>query len=384
MRGVVVGLLLAGLAGTASPALARAPACAGRLIEAVGQPLDLKTPLDEPNRLGLSFGVAVGLDDSENPAGLWPRDTIQAAPACVIRTFEAAGKHFTLSGGLDRVPPRFAVSDTGETLALTILPSISEAYAMQRTGTEGIVEIQHFISALVLLRPTRVFVLKLYDGLPADDALIENMKAAAARTLPVLASFHSTSRAVSLNLPTISGRDAFFLRPPTPDNPAVVTAADGQFFHRGEDGAVTMLASGMVCPAIQDGFSRDDMLVVDTSERGMDLACRFFGDAAWFSTFVTRFEDGRSEQAQFDDYLAQSRKAAPPAGEIVTDKIPRGGLRAVWRDGKGQRQEMWLLRLGKWYVQIRITADAAQATGIDTAATAILDLARRTVHEASA
>ncbi|HWW25233.1 MAG TPA: hypothetical protein VNZ85_04975 [Caulobacter sp.] len=384
MRGIVVGLLLAGLVGTASPALAQAPTCAGRLIETIGQPLDLKTPLDEPTRVGFSFGIAVGLDDSLNPAGLWPRDTIQAAPACAIRTFEAAGKRFTLSGGLGRVPPRFAVSDTGETLALTILPSISEAYAMQRTGTEGTVKVEHFISALVLLRPTRVFVLKLYDGLPADDALIEDMKAAAARTLPVLASFHSTSRAVSLNLPTISGRDAFFLRPPGPDNLAVITAADGQFFHRGEDGAVTMLASGMVCPATQDGFSRDDMLVVDTTDRGMDLACRFFGDAAWFSTFVTRFEDGRSEQAQFDEYLAQGRQAAPPVGEIVTDKMPRGGLRAVWRDARGQRQEMWLLRLGKWYVQVRITADPARATGIDDAATAILDIARRTIHEASA
>jgi len=381
MRGIVIGLLLAGMA--ASPALAGTPACADRLIEAVGRPLDLGTPLDEPTRLGLSFGLTIGLDDSSNPAGLWPRDTIQAAQACPIRTFDAAGKHFTLSGGLGRVPPRFAVSDAGETLALTILPSIHEAYAMQRGGMEGTVEVKHPISALVLLRPTRIFVLKLYDGLPADDALVEDMKAAAARALPVLASFHSTSRAVSLNLPTISGRGAFLLRPPTPDNPAVITSADGTVFRRGEDGAVTMVASGLVCPAAQGGFSRDDMLVIDTTDDGRDLACRFFGDAGWFSTFVTRFDDGRSEQIQFDDYLVQSRQAAPPVGEIVTDKMPRGGLRAVWRDVRGQRQEMWLLRLGRWYVQIRITTDPARADGIDAAATAILDIARRTVHEAS-
>jgi hypothetical protein len=383
MRSIIVGLVFAGLA-MASPALAEAPACAGRMVEAAGQPLDLKTPLDEPTRLGLSFSVAVGLDDSANPAGLWPRDTIQAAPACPIRTFEAAGKRFTLSGGLNRVPPRFAVSDTGEILALAILPSIPEAYAMQRSGLEGTMEIKHSIAALVLLRPTRIFVLRLYDGLPADDALVEDMKAAAARALPVLASFHSTSRAVSLNLPTISGRDAFFLRQPTPDNLAVITAADGDVFRRGEDGAVTMVASGFVCPTAQGGFSRDDLLVIDTTDGGKDLACRFFGDAAWFSVFVTRFDDGRSEQAQFDEYLAQGRQAAPPVGEIVIDKMPHGGLRAVWRDAKGQRQEMWLLRLGRWYVQFRITADPAQAAGTDAAATAILDLARRTVHEASA
>jgi hypothetical protein len=331
----------------------------------------------------LSFGLAIGLDDSENPDGPWPRDTIQAAPACPIRTFEAAGQRFTLSGGFGRVPPRFAVSDKGETFALTILPSIPEAYAIQQAGAQGEMQVNHPISALVLLRPTRIFVLKLYDGLPADDALVEDIKAAAARTLPVLASFHSPSRAVSLNLPTVSGHDAFFLRPPSPGNIPLITAADGDLFRRGDDGSVIMTASGFVCPAVQDGFSRDDMLVIDTTNGGSDLACRFFGDAAWFSAFVTRFVDGRTEEAQFKAYLAQSRQAAPPAGEVAIDKLPRGGRRAVWRDARGQRQEMWLLRLGQWYVQLRITADPAQAAKIDAAANAILDIARRTIHEAS-
>lgn len=382
MRGVV-GILFAGLVAAASPALAAEPTCAGRLLPAIGQPIVLKTPLDEPTRLGLSFGVAIGLDDSENPEGVWPRDAIKAAPACPIRTFDAAGQRFALSGGLGRVPPRFAVSDAGETLALTILPSIPEAFALQQGGTSGTTRIDHPITALVLLRPTRTFVLKLYDGQPTDDALVEDMKAAAGRTLPALANFHSTSRAVSLNLPTASGHDAFFLRSPSPANVAVITAPDGEIFRRGDNGAVTMAASGFVCPAAQDGFSRDDMLVIDTTGGGADLACRFFGDGAWFSTFVTRFADGRSERDQFNNYLAQSRKAAPPVGDIATDKLPRGGLRAVWRDAKGQRQEMWLLRLGQWYIQFRITADPAQAPRIDAAATAILDLARRTVHEAS-
>jgi hypothetical protein len=383
MRRTIFGALFTSLVTVVSPALAAPPTCADRPIEAVGKPLELTAPLDEPTRLGLSFGLAIALDDSENPEGLWPRDAIKAAPACPLRTFEASGKRFTLSGGLERVPPRFAVANNGETLALTILPSIPEAYAIQRGGAVGAIQVSHPISALVLLRPTRIFVLKLYDGLPADDVLVEDMKAAAERTLPVLASFHSPSRAVSLDVATSSGRQSFFLRPPSPDNLAIITGPDGDLFRRGDEGAVVMSASGFVCPAKQDGFSRDDMLAIDPTGAGGDLACRFFGDKSWFSAFVTRFEDGRSEEKQFQAYLDEGRKAAQPVGKVAIDKLPHGGRRAIWADAQGHRQEMWLLRLGKWYVQLRITGDPDDTAAIEAAASALLDLARRTVHEAS-
>lgn len=382
MRGLIAGLLLAGLAATAaSPALAQAPTCSDILLKGGGAPIVLSAPLDEATRLGLSFSLAIGLDDSQSAAGLWPRDTIQTAPACPLRAFDAAGKRYTLSGGINRVPPRFATAPNGDTLALTILPSIPEGYAIHKRGAEGNVEVKRPISALVLLRPTRFFVLKLYDGQPADDALVEDMKAAATRSLPVLASFHPTSRAVSLDVAVASGRQAFFLRPPSVGTTALITGPDGDLFKAGVDGALILPASGFVCPADANGFSRGDMLVIDPADGGSDLACRFFGADSWFSAFVTRFDDGRSEEQQFKIYLAQGQQAAPPVGEVKIDKLPRGGRRAVWTDAEGQRQEMWLLRLGKWYVQLRVTATPGDAAAVDAAATALLDLARRSVHE---
>ena len=382
MRAWIAGLLLSGLVATAaSPALARAPTCSDVLFKGGAAPIVLSAPLDEPTRLGLSVALAVGLDDSENSEGVWPRDTIKSAPPCPLRTFDAAGKHFTLAGGTDRVPIRFATEPNGDTLALAVLPSIPEAYALYKAGTNGDVEVKHPITALVLLRQTRYFVLRLYDGQPADDALIEDMKAAASRTLPVLASFHPPSRAVSLDVIVASGRQAFFLRPPGAGGTALITGPDGDLFKGEADNAVMLPASGFVCPGDQSGFSRGDMLAIDATDGGSDLACRFFGRDGWFSAFVTRFDDGRSEDAQFKTYLAQGRQAAPPAGAVTTDKLPGGGQRAVWTDAQGQRQEMWLLRLGKWYVQLRITTAPSGAAAIDTAASGLLDLARRSVHE---
>ncbi len=385
MRSWIAGMLLSALVGlAASPALAQTPKCSDILLKGGGAPIVLSTPLDEPTRLGLSLSLAVGLDDSQNAEGLWPRDTIGAAPACPLRAFDAAGVHFTLSGGLDRVPPRFATASNGDTLALVILPSIPEGYALYKGGADGQFEVKHPITALVLLRQTRFFVVRLYDGQPTDDALVEDMKAAAAHTLPVLASFHPPSRAVSLEVAVASGRQSFFLRPPSAAVAvAQITRPDGDLFAAGADDAVVLPASGFVCPADQGGYARGDMLAFDAADGGSDLACRFFGKDSWFSAFVTRFADGRSQDKQFDAYLADSRRAAPPVGPVATDKLPRGGLRAVWTDAGGQRQEMWLLRLGQWYVQMRITAKPEDAVAIDAAAQAVLDQARRTVHEAS-
>lgn len=384
MRGWIVGLLLAGLgAAMATPALAQTPTCSDILLKGGGAPIVLSAPLDEPTRLGLSFSLATGLGDSQSAEGLWPRDAIKSAPPCPVRTFDAAGKPFTLSGGIGRVPPRFATAPGGDNLALILLPSIREGYAFYKDNAQGEMKLEHPITALVLLRQTRYFVLKLYDGQPTDDALVEDLKAAATRALPVLASFHPTSRAVSLDVAVASGRQAFFPRPPGTSGAALITGPDGDLLKGGADGAVTLPASGFVCPANQSGFSRGDMLAIDATDGGSDLACRFFGANSWFSVFVTRFVDGRSEEAQFKTYLVEGRHAAPPVGKVKIEKLPRGGRRAIWTDAEGQRQETWLLRLGKWYVQLRITTGSGDDGAIDTAAEALFDLARRSIHEAS-
>lgn len=386
MRKIVIGALIAGLALAATSARAAdAPVCAPNLGGS-GERISLAAPLDEPTRLGLSLSVALGLDDSENPQHLWPRDVIESAPACALRDFEAAGKHFTLSGGVERVPPRFAVAKEGEIMALAILPSIPEGYAIYKGGANGATTVQHPNTALVLLRPTRLFVLALYDGQPSDDRLVEDMKAAANRGLPVIASFHMPSGAVSLNLATASGHDAFFLRLPASDMVAIITAADGDLFRKTPDGGVIMTASGFACPAAQKGFRRDDMLVIDARQGGVDLACRFFGtdDDDWISTFVTRYDDGRSEAAQFDTYLREGRQSAPPNGEVAVDQFDqRGGRRAIWTDREGRWQEMVLVRLGKWYVQLRATSGQTHAADVEAAIQAIVETARRTVHEAA-
>jgi len=169
-----------------------------------------------------------------------------------------------------------------------------------------------------------------------------------------------------------------------------LTRADGVFFVDAAEGAVRFTASGFVCPAAAGSLERADLLVVDPADGGRDLGCRLFkaGDKTWISVFVTRYDDGRSAQTQFDTHISEAVAVAPPAPgspdldpPLAAGAPPLPSHGRFWKDAEGRGQGVWLCRVGRWYVEVRATFAEGDETALGEAAGAIFRSAYRTIHD---
>jgi hypothetical protein len=168
------------------------------------------------------------------------------------------------------------------------------------------------------------------------------------------------------------------------------TQADGTYFLDAPEGAVRFASSGFVCPASAGALQRADLLLVDPADGGRDLGCRLFkdGDKTWISVFVTRYDDGRAAQAQFDTHVSEATSVAPPAPgstdlapPLATGAPPMPSHGRFWKDAEGRGQGVWLCRVGRWYVEVRATFAPGDEATLGEAAGLIYRSAYRTIHD---
>jgi len=168
------------------------------------------------------------------------------------------------------------------------------------------------------------------------------------------------------------------------------TQADGAYFVDAPQGAVRFAASGFVCPAAAGGLQRADLLLVDPADGGRDLGCRLFkdGDKTWISVFVTRYDDGRPAQAQFDTHVSEATSVTPPApgsadlaAPLAPGAPPLPSHGRFWQDEEGLGQGVWLCRVGRWYVEVRATVAQGDEAAVGEAAELIFRSAYRTIHD---
>jgi hypothetical protein len=155
------------------------------------------------------------------------------------------------------------------------------------------------------------------------------------------------------------------------------TQADGTYFVAQADGSVRHAPSGLVCPAQIGAFVRRDMTVIDPTDGGIDIDCRFFAAKSWVSAFDTKYQNMTLDSV-FDGYLKGAKDNDGvdhdlPAPGAVTSSLPvRSGF---WQARDGKLQGMWVAAKGDWYLELRVTYVAGDEAGVTAVAQQILDLA---------
>ncbi len=367
MRLIALGLAAAMIAAFGGPARAEDQPCAVNL-PIPSSLIELNAPLDETARTGLAFSVQTALSDSEG--GDWPFDVIGEAPPCSVAEITVDEETYTLSSGGDRVPLRYLTDKDGRVLAyLALAPSIEQAASLAASGHVGDFEADSPITMLTVTGSMQT-VVRLYEGQPSDDLLIEDIQRMLRRELSPIARYHRESNSVSIVVPTQSGRQAVIGRVP-----ASIMEVDGEMFVADPDGAYRMTASGFRCPESFGDFHRGDMLVMDPNRGGDDLACRFFEARGWISVFVTRIEPAPTAKKQYGQYLYEATSTNPPVGLVGEIRYPNGAYGAMWTAEDGRRQGVALLRSGHWYVEVRTTHRPDAEAEMKAAIEAVLEAA---------
>jgi hypothetical protein len=298
LAAVVLGLILA--AGTAQ---AQAPVCPGPLVGLAGA-VAFDEPLNEPDRLGLSRAIAKAL---RRPAG-WPEKQIAAAPRCVIGMLDTGGEPQDILAGVEPAPLRWVRSDARK---LTVF--------LVAGAEEGAVQPYY----LMAKGPARTFVLRVYEGAPAEDDVRRDLGLGLEGHITPVAMYDPVGGAVSLFWPTRSGLTAFLAGPvATEARPATFIGPDGRYFTPTRRAALQMAGSGMLCPDVAGGLTRGVLKVNNGDMAGLDLACDYSQGAATLQLYVTRKQD-RDPSGVFDTVVREVTQQIPEA-HTAGDLIPRG------------------------------------------------------------
>ena len=159
-----------------------------REIKPVGRPRTFPSTLDEPARLGLSAAVLITLG-SDKPN--WPLDEISKQTPCPIDSFTASGATYTLSGGTEWVPPRFARAEGRQDyvfLAAGLSPEEGHDWFVKSPRAAQIT-VKRPTFYLTLVRERARQVLRVYDGFPAAHELKADMAAAIEQRLERIAVY---------------------------------------------------------------------------------------------------------------------------------------------------------------------------------------------------
>jgi hypothetical protein len=231
-----------------------------------------------------------------------------AAPHCVIGMLDTGAEPADIAAGSDPAPLRWVTSDARK---LTVF--------LVAGAQEGSVQPYY----LMARGPERSFVLRVYEGTPAEDEVRRDLRLGLAGQITPLAMYDPVGGAVSLFAPTRSGISAFLAGPvPTEARPATFIGPDGRYFLPTRLAALRMAGSGMLCPDVAGGLARGVLKVNNGDMAGLDLACAYSRDAATLQLYVTRKQD-RDPALVFETVVGEVTQQIPEARR-TDDLIARG------------------------------------------------------------
>jgi hypothetical protein len=345
---VAMAALIMGGATAATAADCPPPAKGGKEIAIV-------SPMDEPTRLGIAMSTFVALVDSEG--GDWPRDVVKETESCRLGDIQVGKETVTLWSGHDRAPPVWAKTSDGRLAFIAVGPSIEEAYALyKKPSSDGSITLKQKPAFVLAVSRGEIwrYVSVFYDGLPPLDVLKADIERALTGQIPLVATYHAPSKAVTLERPSQSGRNAVMFGPlPDGKGSAFLGRGDGDYFVDTPDGAARMTASGFRCPAEFGEFKRMDLLLVNVSTDLRDQGCRYILGGNWFSLFVTRIPDPSFDIA--GEIASRVKTANTGPGVPTPMNLPAGYLGQAWRDREGSGQALMMTRRGPYIVEFRAT-----------------------------
>ena len=275
----IIGLLTAVAAALSLAGAAEAKDC-GPALEQTGHALELKTPLDEPVRLGLAWSLYYGLND--------PTDHLLArisqAQGCALKSFTARGRTFGLYTGFRGLPPRWATSPDDPAIAyLASAPTIEEGFAASGAGTNQSLMVWRKMYVLVVARGRTRHLVRLYDGVPDVETLSADMAAALDQRSPVIADFDPARMAVSFEAPTRSASPTVFLRGGGPRTESAAGACRFSYTHDIQD----RLVQPELARRIGAGASSFDIRHPTIQASGDGIVDLFFTHGALFARVPT-------------------------------------------------------------------------------------------------
>ncbi len=346
------GLTVAGLALAASLVAAPALAC-GDAGSAAAKALPAYR-LDTPWYSGLATSLQLGLLPDSFPA----KDIAKAKSPCRRADFQAGGQAWTLYGDkdADEGPPRWATAggDRKRIVFLAFSPHPEAAYAWakarQASGDRsGDATFDRWVWVLALTDGNERRIYALYDAMPTDERLVDDMRAVLEGRFPALTVFDvkkadyadNAAMVLPLSLGTLmtKARNA-------PDDGADLTAA----FSLAADGRATAAASGLVCPPRLEGFERSALTLNGPANGGFEVGCRYSGGRARLAIFATR-----AQGEPFKDDLTLSTVFLLGGDGGKSQNMPglTGPEGVLYATGAvtmpdGERRSFWLQRRGDW------------------------------------
>jgi hypothetical protein len=294
----------------------------------------------------------------------WPRTRFPADGGCVIGRLKVAEVEWTLrGGGGEYAPARWALPDSGDTLALLAYgPSIRDGYAFSQAAQKPqVMPLTAPMYVLAIERDHMRSITRVYDDAPPSGVLMADMAASLRGELRPIATLDAASGALSFDIATQSDRRAILpgLLPGEGGKAVHLTAPDGDFFARAAGGAVTMGHARFVCPASAAGFALRDLWIVDATETAEDLSCRFIGAGGSISVSVSRHAGNPPAKSVYDADVRAAQAHEDVKGAATTPTgagaPPHPRFVTAWTDGEGRRQALWLGKTGQWYVEALAT-----------------------------
>jgi hypothetical protein len=337
---------------------------------------------DTPWYSGLATSLRLGMLPDTYPA----RDIAKARSACKRADFQAGGRTWTLFNDEqnESAPPRWATAggDRKRIAFLAFSPEPLAAYdwAKARAASgdrSGDATFKTWVWVLAVTDGDRRRIYALYDALPEDGRLIDDMQAALEGRYPALTIFDvktaDYTKDANLILPISLG--AIFSKGKSAPADSVETPAA---FRQGPDGQAVARASGLVCPARLEGFQRSVLTVNGPADGGFEVGCRYSGARARLAVFAT-YAPGRPFK---DDLILAVVLLAPETfgakprdapGEPLALSGAAGDLFAVNTATlpDGERRALWLRRQGDWDLAIYAYYPVDGETGVVKAASTL-------------
>jgi hypothetical protein len=328
---------------------AAAKDCAAEL-GGTGQKVEVLEPLSEAERVALSTLVYETL--RALPKGHRPESLIDDAPPCPLGSFKAGDMTLTLFGGAAPFPLRWA-GYPGKT-AMFYLVAGPPGGELRRWGVKTAPYL------LVAAYDRTRMVVSVFDDAPSDatlkDAIADSMRDP---EFTPLAEFDGEGDAVTLFRETRSGIGAQLFGPaPSGERTATIGLPDGRYFAPGPSGQAVMREADLPCPFELGKLTTRQLVVVDGSTKGLDLACQYRDDDVVVSIFVERLPDAALERAfkarkagMMNDY--KNPKDTP---QLVGVNGPtRFAHGASWLGDDEQAGGIWMARKGEFVIEVDAT-----------------------------
>lgn len=306
---------------------------------------------------GLEVSLVLGLEPESFPRA----DIAKARKACRRGDFDLNGERFEIFGDDKDTPPRWAIGSKGRIAYLALIPDPIQAHQWmlaREKDPNAQPSFTTMLYALTVVQGDKRVVYAIYRRPPDDYRLSHAFQAALGGRWKPVAVLNAPDGQVDLSGLANAGHQEAAISDP---GQARLSPPDGVFV-RDQDGSLRHPPSGLVCPARIGRHPLADVTVIDPSQGGRDVFCRFFTETSWVSVFATRME-GRSLPDVFEMYRREATGQSPIARELPAplDIATSETFSLFWKARDGSNQGLVVVRRGDWYFELRITyADGAE------------------------